>query len=138
MFLFSAFISGMLLMVLRRTTLPVGAITLILGLDGIAMIVAGSRNTPIDAQLSFIAVAVAAGIVGDVLLWRLRPSARRPLALRIIAVALPVTYFVLYFAVVDARYGFGWTATFISGSVVLCGVIGLLLSFVAVPPATEA
>ena len=137
MFLFSGFISGLLLMVLRRTTLPVGAITLILGLDGAAMILMRSRDTPLDAQLSFIGVAVAAGIVGDVLLWRLRPSPARPFALRVVAIALPVAYFVLYFAVVFVRYGFGWTFTFLSGSVILCGVVGLLLSFVALPPSIE-
>ena len=137
-FLFSAFISGLLLMVLRRTTLPVGSITLILGLDAVAMILMGSRSTPLDAQLSFIGVAVGAGIVGDLLLWRLEPSAARPLALRVIAAAVPATYFVLYFVVVYLRYGFGWTLTFISGAVILSGVVGLLLSFVAVPPASEA
>lgn len=135
MFLFSAFVSGLLLMTLRRTTLPVGSITLILGLDGIAMILMGSRDTPLDAQLSFIGVPIAAGIIGDVLLWWLRPSAARPLSLRIMAAALPAVYFVLYFAVVFVRYGFGWTPTFVAGSVVLCGVVGLLLSFVALPPA---
>jgi hypothetical protein len=138
MLLFSGFISGLLLMVLRRTTLPVGAITLILGLDAVAMILMGSRSTPLDAQLSFIGVAVGAGIVGDVLLWRLRPSAARPLALRVLATTVPVAYFVLYFAVVYVRYRFGWTFTFISGSVILCGVVGLLLSFVAIPPAASA
>jgi hypothetical protein len=83
-------------------------------------------------------VAIGAGLVGDLLLWRLRPSAARPLALRTIAAAVPVAYFVLYFAVVDVRYGFGWTFTFISGSVILCGVVGLLLSVVAVPPGAAA
>jgi len=135
MFLFSGFISGLLLMVLRRTTLPVGSITIILGLDGIAMILMGSRNTPIDVLLQFSGVAVAAGLIGDILLWALRPSQARPLALRIIAAALPVGYFVLYFAVVGLRYGYGWSVPFLTGSVFLCGAVGLLLSFVAVPPA---
>ena len=135
MFLFSGFIGGLLLMVLRRTTLPVGSITLVLGLDGIAMILMGSHDTPLDAQLSFSAVAVLAGIAGDVLLWRLRPSADRPLALRTLVTVLPMAYFTLYLAVVGARYGYGWTMPFLTGSVVLCGAVGLLLSFVAMPPA---
>ena len=134
MFLFSAFISGLLLMVLRRTALPVGAITLILGLDGVAMILMGSRDTPIDAQLSFSGVAIAAGIIGDVLLWRLRPSAARPLALRALVTALPMAYFTLYLAVVGLRYGYGWSMPFLTGSVFLCGAVGLLLSLVAMPP----
>ena len=63
MFLFSGFIAGVLLVVLRRTTLPVGAITLILGLDGVAMILMTNRNTPLDAQLAFSGVAIGAGVV---------------------------------------------------------------------------
>lgn len=138
MFLFSGFIGGLLLMVLRRTTLPVGSITLVLGLDGTAMILMGSRDTPLDAQLSFSAVAVLAGIAGDVLLWWLRPSAARPLALRTLVTILPMAYFTLYLAVVGARYGYGWTMPFLTGSVVLCGAVGLLLSFVAMPPAAPS
>lgn len=134
MFLFSGFISGLLLMVLRRTLLPVGSITLILGIDGVAMILMGSRDTPLDAELSFIAVAIVAGIAGDVLLWRLRPSAARPLALRTLVTLLPMTYFALYLAVVGVRYGYGWTMPSLTGSIVLCGAVGLLLSFVAMPP----
>ena len=57
---------------------------------------------------------------------------------RTVASVLPPAYFVLYFTVVYVRYGFGWTFTFVSGSVILCGVIGLLLSFVALPPAGSA
>src|SRR5438045_511363 len=137
MFLFSGFIAGLLLVVLRRTTLPVGAITLVLGLDGVAMILMTNRNTPLDAQLAFSAVAIGAGIVGDLLLWRLRPSAARPLALRTLVAVLPMAYFALYFAVVGVRYGFGWSGNFLSGSVVLCGALGLLLSYVAMPPAVD-
>ncbi len=134
MLLFSGFSSGLLLMVLRRTVLPVGSITLIIGLDGIAMILMSSRDTPIDAQLSFISVAVAAGVIGDLVLWRLRPSAARPFALRILATTVPAAYFTLYLAVVGLRYGYGWSMPFLTGSVFLCGTIGLLLSFVAIPP----
>lgn len=134
MFLFSGFISGLLLMVLRRTVLPVGSLTILLGVDGIAMIEMTSRDTPVDAQLSFISVALVAGIVGDVLLWLLRPSAARPFALRALVTVLPASYFALYLAVVGVRYGYGWSMPFLTGSVFLCGVIGLLLSFVAIPP----
>jgi len=137
MFLFSGFIAGLLLTILRRTTLPIGSITIILGLDGVAMILMTNRNTPIDAQLAFSAVAIGAGIVGDVLLWRLRPSAARPLALRALVTLLPMAYFALYFAVIGVRHGFGWSGNFLSGSVVLCGALGLLLSFVALPPSLE-
>jgi len=96
-----------------------------------------NRSTPLDAQLAFSAVAVGTGVIGDVLLWRLRPSAVRPLALRMLVTLLPMTYFALYFAVIGVRYGFGWSGNFLSGSVILCGAVGLLLSFIAFPPAVD-
>jgi hypothetical protein len=133
----TAALSAAALVVLRRTTLPVGAITIILGLDGVAMILMTNRNTPLDAQLAFSAVAIGAGLIGDVLLWRLRPSAARPLALGALVALLPMTYFALYFAVIGVRYGFGWSGNFLSGSVILCGAVGLLLSFVALPPEVD-
>ena len=40
-------------------------------------------------------------------------------------------------SLVHLRYGFGWSPTFLSGSVILCGAVGLLLSFVALPPVAE-
>jgi hypothetical protein len=81
----------------------------------------------------FSLVAIAAGAIGDVLLWRLRPSDSRRVQLHAFAFLLPVVYFTLYLGVVIASVGSGWTVHSLSGMVVLSGVIGLLLSIVATP-----
>jgi hypothetical protein len=135
MYLFSALVVGCALVALRRGTLPVGALTVLLGLNAAAMILMRG-HAPVDVQLTFILVAIAAGAIGDLLLWRLRPSDARPLQLHLFAFALPALYLALYLAAVALRFGTGWTVHELTGMVTLCGVVGLLVSFVAVPRLT--
>lgn len=132
MYLFSALVVGLALVALRRGTLPIGSLTVLLGLNGVAMILMRG-HAPLDVQLTFMLVAIVAGALGDVLLWRLRPSDTRALQLHVLAFALPVMYFALYLGVVVLRVGSGWTVHELTGMVTLCGVVGLLLSFVAAP-----
>jgi len=132
MYLFSALVVGLALVALRRGTLPVGSLVVLLGLNAIAMILMRGHAS-FDVQLTFMLVAIVAGVIGDVLLWRLRPSDSRPLQLHAFAFALPAVYLALYLAVVVLRVGSGWTVHELTGMVTLCGVVGLLLTFVAAP-----
>jgi hypothetical protein len=77
-------------------------------------------------------VAIAAGLVGDILVRRLRPTPDRIAATRIFAFALPVAFFAIYFAAVILGVGSGWTIHALTGSVLLSGIVGLFLSFVFV------
>jgi hypothetical protein len=137
MYLFSALIVGLSLVALRHGTLPPGAVTVMLGINAIAMIVARG-HAPFDVQMTFVGVAIAAGIAGDLLVWRLRPGPDRAMATRIFAFALPVVFFGLYFAAVIVGVGSGWTVHALTGSVLLSGIVGLLLSFVGVSAAQPA
>ena len=137
MFVFSAFQSGVLLVMLRRTVLPVGTLPLLLGLNAIAMNLMHSHG-PLPVILTFVAVAFGTGVIGEILLAALRPSAERPVALRTVAALVPMVFWSLYFAAVFLLRGLGWSFTFVSGAIVLCGVVGLLLSYVAIPPARQA
>jgi hypothetical protein len=127
--LFSAFIVGLALVALRRGTLPIGSLTVLLGLNGMAMILMRG-HTSLDVQVIFSLVAIAAGAIGDLLLWRLRPSDSRALQLHAFAFALPVVYLAIYLGVVILRVGSGWTVPALTGMVTLCGVVGLMISFV--------
>lgn len=129
MYLFSALVVGCALVALRRGSLPIGAMTALLGLNAIAMILMRGHAT-LGVQIVFSLVAIGAGVVGDILLWRLRPSAERALDLRIFSFAVPVAYFALYFTAVIALAGTWWTVHFLTGSILLSGVVGLLLSYV--------
>jgi len=131
MYLFSALVVGLALVALRRGSLPVGSLTVLLGLNGIAMILMRG-HAPLDVQVTFSLVAIVAGAIGDLLLWRLRPSDARPLQLHAFAFTLPVVYLALYLGVVILRVGSGWTVHALTGMATLCGVVGLLISFVFV------
>jgi hypothetical protein len=137
MFLFSALLGGVLLVMVRRTVLPVGTLPLLLGLNAIAMNLMHSHG-PLGVILTFVGVAVAAGVIGELLLRVLRPSAARPVALRAFAALVPMAFWGLYFTAVFFLRGLGWSLTFVSGAIVLCAVVGLLLSYIAIPPAHEA
>ena len=128
-YLFSALITGIALVGLRRGVLPPGALTVIVGLNGVAMILMRG-HAALEVQVAFALVAIAAGAVGDVLVWRLRPTLDRALALRMFAFALPVAYWTIYLGVVVLRQGSAWTVHELTGIVVVSGIVGLLVSFV--------
>ncbi|MEP7003721.1 MAG: hypothetical protein ABI888_04205 [Chloroflexota bacterium] len=136
MFLFSAFAIGLLMIVLRRATLPFGALTVFFGINGIAMIVM-QGHAPVEVQLAFSGVSVSTGFVADILLRVLRPSPDRAARLRLFAALVPAVFWTLYFAAVFFLVGFAWTFTFVSGAIILCAVVGLFLSYVALPPAPD-
>lgn len=135
MYLFSALVVGCSLVALRRGTLPVGSLTVMLGGNAVAMILM-QGHAPLTIQVLFSLVAITAGAIGDVLLWRLRPSDTRRLQLHAFAFLLPVAYFTIYLGVVVAAVGSDWTIHALTGMVTLSGVVGLLLSFVFVQART--
>jgi hypothetical protein len=81
-------------------------------------------------ELALVVVAsIAAGIVGDVMIAKLRPSARRPNAFRALGFAVPAAYFAAYFAFAVPMFGgTWWDASFVFGSVVEAGIVGLCVS----------
>jgi hypothetical protein len=130
-YLFSALIAGLALVALRRGSLPFGALTVILGLDAFAMIQMRGR-APIQVQVLFTLVALAAGFCADLLVLRLRPSEERLFQFRLFAMALPALFWALYITVAVLGFGSGWTAPELAGIIVEAGIVGLLMSFVSV------
>ena len=106
-----------------------GSLTIVLGLNAIGMILMRG-HAPLEVQVPFMLVALAAGAVGDVLLWRLRPGTGRILELRIFAAAFPAAFWAIYLTVVVMRLGTGWTVHSLTGMVVQAGIVGLLTSYV--------
>lgn len=120
-----------LLIVLRRWQLPIGSMTLLITVNTALMTV--FSNTQI-----LIPGALLAGILADILLWRLRPSMERVAALRIFAFAVPAIYYALYFATLGLTQGITWSIHLWLGSIVISGVVGLLLSYVLLAPQVPA
>ncbi len=76
----------------------------------------------------------AAGVTADLLLRLLKPAGGRMIRLRIFAFATPAAVYVLYFVALRLADGLWWSIHLSAGSIVLAGIMGWLLSYVAVPP----
>jgi hypothetical protein len=111
----AALLAGLVLLLARRWRLPFGACTAVFTLS--AVLLSFQNDT-----FQFIPSALAAGVVADLLLVRLRT---RP---RLLAFAVPAVYFATYFVALAVSDGMGWPIHLWAGSVVLAGAAGLLLS----------
>ena len=118
---------GLILLTLRRWTLPLGSMTFFLmaGLTGLSFMSDHFLSLP---------VALVAGILCDVALVVLKPSRARPAAFRQFAFIVPVITFSLYFAALNATTGVWWTVHVWVGAIVLAGTAGWLLSYLVLPP----
>ncbi len=119
---------GVLFVALRRWTLPFGALTLVFAINVIGL-------SFMQYHFYFIPGAVLTGLVADVLIRYLRPSAANTRALRIFAFVVPVTAQLLYFGALALNAGMWWSIHMWLGVTTWSGIAGLLLSYVAVPPA---
>ncbi len=123
----TAFLMGIVLLLLRRWSLPFGSLTLILTLPTILI-------SFMEDQYLWILCAIVAGLIGDVLLHQLKPSPDRPTSLRLFAFAVPFILYSFYFlGVLISDGGIAWSVHLWTGSAVLAGVVGVLLSYLAVP-----
>lgn len=129
----SGILMGVLLPEVRRRALPVGSLTVVLGLSGVLMTLMRAKFLPTGPYL-LIGVAVLAGIVGDLLLWRLRPSDARPTAFRVFAFAVPAILSGTYFLALVLAGGIWWSVHLATGTVALAGIVGWLLSYLVLPP----
>jgi len=124
-----------LLFLLRWNRLPSGGVTILVGLNTVAMGFLFDRGAyPRGVVLAMIVGAVLA----DLLRVWLRPSVASPRAFRVFAVAQPVLLYAAYFAALGATSGLGWSTHLWLGVVVFAGVIGWLISYLVLPPRVAA
>ncbi len=129
--LYAGLLMGVVFILLRRFKLPPGSLTLLFGSNAVFV-------TALVGFDKIIVLALIAGIAGDLLLWRLRPSAERTLELRVFGFGVPAFYFLVYFLGLAAANGVWWPVHLWSGSIVIAGMVGWLLSYLLVPPAAVA
>jgi hypothetical protein len=128
-----AVLMGLLLYVLRRRSLPPGALTVLLTVNVALMTVIHDKFLD-TGPTPLIGAAFLAGLIGDVLLWRLRPSPDRPLAFRAVAFAVPAIQYLLYVLTVMLWARVVWSVHLWTGAVVIAGGVGWLLSYLALAP----
>ncbi|MEP7288295.1 MAG: DUF5050 domain-containing protein [Chloroflexota bacterium] len=124
----TALFTGLILLMIRRWTLPFGTFILLFTLN--AALVSVLNDT-----YRFIPPALIAGLVADLLYHQLKPSMQRPTMLRVFVFTTPIVFYGLYILTVLITTGVAWTVHMAVGVPVMAGVVGLLLSFLAIPPA---
>src|SRR4029077_17550570 len=123
----TALLTGVVLYLLSRFTLPLGSITLLVGLNGILL-------AALEQNFDLIPVAIVGGLTADLVLLWLKPGPERVLALRVAAFLGPVGVTSLYLLFIELTRGVGWPITLWLGSIVVSGEIGFLLSSLPVHP----
>src|SRR2546423_445970 len=82
---------GVILFAIRRWALPFGSLTLVCALS--SLLIGFMRD-----QERLIPAAIVAGLLADLLLWRLQPTAARPNAVHLFVFAVPLVFHAFYFA----------------------------------------
>ena len=132
----TAVVMAFVLLAARRFVLPFGALTAILGLNALALSFVGRQVGGLDGGLGLVPAALVAGLLADTLYAALRASRLRnsQLGFRLVAFGVPVVFYLIYFLTLVATTGIWWSIHLSLGSVVLAGITGWLLSYVAIPP----
>jgi hypothetical protein len=134
----TAITMGFILLAIRRWTLPIGSMTLLLGANATLMFALGSSYA--GQHWPVVPAALAGGVLADALLAMLKPSAARMRELRLFAALTPFSFFLLYMAALIITSGVWWQIHMWLGAPCLAGVVGLGLSYlIALPhgPAAE-
>ncbi len=127
----SVLMAGFGLFAGTRFALAPGALTLTYVLGNFAAAAAFTNDTPLLGTT--LAMSVVAGITGDLIVARLRPSPERIFAYRILGIAVPVAYFATYFVVTAAVERVWWDWNVLLGAVIWAGAIGFGLTLLAAP-----
>jgi hypothetical protein len=123
---------GPIFVVLRRWRLPVGMLILVWGVNCVAMAIV-DWGLPYHATLT--GVMVVAVVICDWLLQRAQALLPSLQGIRVFAFVAPTLLFGAYFFALLLTEGSLWSIHLIGGAIVLPGVAGWLLSYVAWPPA---
>ncbi len=124
---------GAILLITQRWRLAPGALSVMFAVNAVAMgflLPGGEGPYPIVP----VAARILAGVAIDLLYHHLRPSVQRPRALRVFAFAAPLIVGSLYFLAGQIIAGIAWSVHLWVGSIVMTGIVGLLISYVSMPP----
>jgi hypothetical protein len=127
----TAITMGIVLLAMRRWRLPLGALALMFALNGMLVdVLAG------DLMLLTVGILYALlGLVADLLNLALKPSPERVGAVRLFAFTVPLIFYAVYFLAILALGGeIVWSVHVWTGTIFLAGIVGLLLSYLIVPP----
>ncbi|MBP7114258.1 MAG: hypothetical protein KBA40_02275 [Candidatus Peribacteraceae bacterium] len=121
-----AVITGVILFIARRARIATGGFTTIFTLSILEM--ALMRD-----GLAFVPAGFATGVLADILARRLHPFELHRREVRMFAFIIPAAFFTAYFLTLSLTSGIWWTVHLWTGSIVMSGLTGLLVSFLVLP-----
>jgi len=91
--------------------------------------IGGELSSDLPQLLLVVLASIVAGAAGDVVVAKLRPSARNPNAFRLLGFVVPAAYFAAFFAFAVPMFGgTWWDASWVFGSIAEAGIVGLCVS----------
>jgi len=133
MIIYTTTLMAIVLFALRRWTLPLGSMTLLISGNTAMMFL--MRYKANVAHVWPVLAVVGAGVLADAILVRLNPSARRPMAFHAFAFLVPSLVFLAYNVTLVATVGTWWSVHMWLGLPIQAGAVGLLVSYLVLPPA---
>lgn len=132
----SALMAGFGLFAATRFPLRPGALTLLYLLGNFATAAAFTNDTPLLGTV--LAMSLAAGITGDLIVARTRSMSSGGAGYRVLGTAVPAVYFATYFILTMAvdRLWWDWNVTL--GAIIWAAGTGLALALLAQPRAQTA
>ncbi|TSC60108.1 MAG: hypothetical protein Greene041662_223 [Candidatus Peregrinibacteria bacterium Greene0416_62] len=118
---------GTLLFITRRGMLPLGSHTFVIVLSTLAM--AAMRD-----GLFLLPSAIVTGIVADIIGRKNFPFEEHVQRVRVFSFVVPTTLFIGYFSTIMMTNGIWWSVHLWTGSIVMAGLAGLLLSYCFLSP----
>jgi hypothetical protein len=115
------------LLLIRRFSLRLGSFTLICAINGVLVV-------PLKEHWEMLPAAVATGIAADLLYLWLRPSTARMWRLRSFAFLVPAIFAALFFLATALAHGIWWSGHVWSGTILITGLGGVLVSYLAFTP----
>jgi|SRR5579883_218166 hypothetical protein len=122
----AALMAALVLLVIRRFTLPFGALALIFTINVALLSILSDHH-------ELVLPAFIGGLAADLLYRVIRPSLKRPDMLHLFAFAMPAVYYLCYFLNLAIFQGIQWSIHLWLGSVFMAGIVGLLLSYLVMP-----
>lgn len=118
-----------LLLLAKRWHVPFGTVTTLVTAVAVLTSVIDEFRAP-----WLVVAAVAAGLMADLALRWLRPSAGRPGAYWAAGLVVPLLLWSAWFAAVGLAEGIGWSLELWTGTILWSGLIGLALGMLMLPP----
>jgi hypothetical protein len=122
----TAFVMGLVLFIVRRWSLPRGALALIVGGNSLFMSLFHYHEMATYPQA--LIPIVASGLIAELGYAWLKPSPGRERALRAFAFAVPLATYGLFFVTLILTSGVWWSIHMWAGVPIMAGVVGVLMS----------